>query len=315
MIVYYSKHNSRNFHVTIDNIANYLQKHNNAILDNKQEQFVVYNGNSYKVLDCEILIYYPETDTYKGVSFADLHSSMISLFIDRNKKGDLCLSSQYTNTVLHNNIIEKRYDFNFVWKPSIYAPSYPHVSLDTFYIKRELKTGFIDKFAFRGTTHPEHSRTSTHILKNSEWFDGPEYTGVVEEYLDDIINYKVGLSVPGVGELCYRDVEYMAIGIPLMKFKYLTDLNPPLVPNFHYISIERPESENVFAYNSQKMEAERLGSLEYAEAYVKRFLEVKDDLAFLNFISKNARSYYKTYLHPSTNLKHVLDLLEINNSI
>jgi len=48
----------------------------------------------------------------------------------------------------------------------------------------------------------------------------------------------------------------------------------------------------------------------FAEKYISRFLEVKDDDDFLNFISKNARNYYEKYLHPLTRFNHILNLIE-----
>jgi hypothetical protein len=106
----------------------------------------------------------------------------------------------------------------------------------------------------------------------------------------------------------------MALGIPIMRFKFVTNLNPPLIPNFHYISIDRIETEEDYNYNGGIIAKERLGGQDYADAYLNKFLQIKDDKWFLNYVSKNARKYYETYLHPKSRLYHVLDLLEINNS-
>jgi hypothetical protein len=314
MVVYYSKNSSRNFHTLIDNIANYLKK-NGATIEASETPSITYKDNIYNIWDCELLIHYPETDTFKGISFADYHSPLTTFFIERNNANDVYLCSQYGNTNLYNRTRTGEFSFNLKWKPSIYTPSYPYVSLDDFYLKRSLKSSFIDKFIFRGN-NSEHSRTSARLLRDNEYFEGPDYIpGPVENYFDSVIDYKVGLSLPGTGELCYRDVEYMALGIPFMKLKYVTDLNPPLIPNFHYICIDRIEAEEDYNYNGGLIAKERLGGEEYVEAYLKKFLEVKDNDWFLNFISKNARKYYETYLHPLTKMYHVLNLLEINTSI
>jgi hypothetical protein len=43
----------------------------------------------------------------------------------------------------------------------------------------------------------------------------------------------------------------------------------------------------------------------------KRFLEVKDDKEFLNFISRNAREYYEKYLSPESSIDYTLKLLDL----
>jgi hypothetical protein len=308
MIVYYSKYNSKNFHILLENIAFYLKKYNKATLVEDKNYTMVYSSKEYKLLDCELLIYYPETDTYKGISFADSHSPLIDFFIDRNKNGDLLLFSQHANTDIYNKI-NQNFNFKFTWKASIYVPSSPYFSLDEFYIKRTLKTELIDKFIFRGLVSSD-SRTSAILLKENEWFTGPDILHSIENYYDDIINYKVGLSLPGTGELCYRDIEYMAMGIPMMRFKYVTDLNPPLIPNYHYISIDRIDTPEDFKFNGGIIATEQVGGERFVKEYIKRFLEVKDNTQFLKFISKNARKYYEDYLHSLTRLDHIISLLE-----
>jgi hypothetical protein len=56
---------------------------------------------------------------------------------------------------------------------------------------------------------------------------------------------------------------------------------------------------------------DRLGGKEHAELIEQRFLEVKDDTEFLEFISKNGREYYNTYLNKDNNVYHTLNLLGI----
>jgi hypothetical protein len=93
----------------------------------------------------------------------------------------------------------------------------------------------------------------------------------------------------------------MAIGVPFIRFEYTTNLNPKLIPNYHYISIDRPSD----------LVIDRLGNETHAAMIEKRFLEVKDDKEFLSFISKNAKEYYDTYLSRYNNVKHTLNLLEL----
>ena len=80
--------------------------------------------------------------------------------------------------------------------------------------------------------------------------------------------------VAGRGELCYRDIEYMALEVPFIRFEYITKLNPNLIPNFHYISVERPDELTI----------DRLGDESHSKMIERRFLEVKDDMEFLEIL-------------------------------
>jgi hypothetical protein len=93
----------------------------------------------------------------------------------------------------------------------------------------------------------------------------------------------------------------MGLGIPMLRFNYISELNPKLIPNFHYIAIDRPDDLLI----------DRLGNETHAKLLEERFLEVKDDKEFLDFISKNAREYYNNYLSKYNRVKHTLNLLNI----
>ena len=91
---------------------------------------------------------------------------------------------------------------------------------------------------FRGTSISDRPIV-THF--NTNYLNGYTPIGSPNTYFEDLIKYKIGLSIAGRGELCYRDIEYMALGIPMIRFNYLSELNPNLIPNYHYISINRPD--------------------------------------------------------------------------
>jgi hypothetical protein len=306
MIVYYQIYNSRDFHILIQEIALYLQNKHNAILNIVDNNVVNIDGHKVYIADCDLLIYFPELNIFKGITFADKQNRLNNLFINRNNPNDIILNSQYGNTDLYYS--EQR-NYKFKCPPSIYTPSYPNIDYNQYYTKRQSITEYIDKFIFRGNYQPA-DRRSISILKDHKYFEGPDTIGV-DSYFNELTKYKVGLSVPGLGELCYRDIEYMAIGIPMMRFEYITQLNPSLIPNYHYISIPRIDLDEDKNFNGGFIGAERQGGKRYVDEYVKRFEEVKDDSVFLNFVSKNAKEYYETYLHPSVRLQHIINLLEI----
>jgi len=306
MTVYYQINEARDFQVLIQEVALYLKDNYNATLQVVNNNSLNINGHDVFVLDCDLLIYLPETNTFKGITFADRQNDLTGLFMRRNNPDDILLNSQYGNTDL---IHYDKLNLKFGNPGSIYAPSNPYVDYEQYYNKRQSNTEYIDKFIFRGNVHAA-SRGSAILLKGHNYFEGYDAMNV-PEYLNELTKFKIGLSIPGVGELCYRDVEYMAIGIPMMRFKYITQLNPPLIPDYHYIAIDRIDKKEHENFNGGPISAEREGGQEYVNQYLKKFEEVKDNKDFLKFIANNAKEYYNTYLHPLTRTQHIIKLLKI----
>jgi hypothetical protein len=292
----------RNYNLFWDDLTDELKKRYDVI-ENRYYEFA--NSQRFKVnlinqtcaednfllLECEYVIEFEDTGEFYVMSVSDdlTHAILNELTNPLLKK---VLISQYLPEQIkgYNQIEDKT-------SPWIYFPSIID-DLEPHYITRKNKTELIDKMVFRGTSLGDRTILS-HLSENV--FDGPTPIGGPETYFNDIIKYKVGLSVAGRGELCYRDIEYMALGIPFLRFEYNTKLNPNLIPNYHYISIDRPKD----------LTKDRLGNKEHSKMLEKRFLEVKDDTEFLNFISNNARNYYETYLNRESRVAHTLNLLEL----
>jgi hypothetical protein len=155
---------------------------------------------------------------------------------------------------------------------------------------------------FRGNTS---SRPILNFFSEDFLYWGGPIGGLFNNYAEEMLNFNVAFSVAGRGELCYRDIECMGMGIPFIRFEYTSELIEPLIPNYHYISVERPDDLKDW------MNLDRNGLSHHAEMVTKRFLEIKDDYSFLEFISKNARKYYEDYLSPTSSVKHTIKLLEL----
>lgn len=260
--------------------------------------YIEREGITVKFLECEMFIDVNDGESYRFISFCDTDPGASLLFQKRNNPSDVLLHAQ------HNSPCSRFWNIantcNFKLSGFVY-PSFQRYlpeKLEEYYQIRQQKTAFIDKFFFRGNIGPM-GRNSPVELQKSEWFAGC-YGVDTNKYFEELVNYKIGLSIPGIGEMCHRDVEYLALGIPYLKCVYDTNLNPPLRPDYHYIAVPRIGT---------RMEEERSGGPEFAQAYLKRFLEVKDDFLFLRNISKNAREYYEKYLHPNVRINHTLSLV------
>jgi len=85
------------------------------------------------------------------------------------------------------------------------------------------------------------------------------------------------------GEFCYRDIEMMALGIPFVRMEFRDTTYEPMLPNIHYIPILREDC--FLAY-------EKNGNEGVADLYIGKYLEVKQDEEYLNYISKNQIEWY-----------------------
>jgi len=243
------------------------------------------------LLECEMLIENYDTQEVVVLSVSD---DLTHAILHNYPKVKKILVSQFEKNKISSNLYNGQ-DFSR-FSPWVYFPQNIY-NYDTFYNKRKTISNFIDKFYFRGTSL--EIRTILNGF-NPQYFEGGLPIGGFEAYANDIINYKAAFSIAGRGEFCYRDIENMAMGIPIIRFEYSHEMSPALIPNFHYISTPRPS-----------ISSEHQLSTEHSHLIEKRFLEVKDDKDFLNFISKNARDYYENYIKLDKCVEHTYNLTGI----
>lgn len=292
----------RNYNLFWDDLTDELKKRYD-VTENRyyelanQQRFEVTLKNQtcpkgdFLLLECEYVIEFEDTGEFYVMCVSD-DLSHATLNEKSNPLLKKVLISQFNRSEIISHVGTVNED---KYSPWIYFPCTVD-DLEIHYNIRKTMNEYIDKMYFRGTSIADRPIV-TYI--DQTYLNGYHPIGNPATYFNDLINYKIGLSIAGRGELCYRDIEYMALGVPFLRFEYISELNPKLIPNFHYISVDRPED----------LVKDRLGNFEHAKMIEKRFLEVKDDKEFLDFISKNARDYYTTYLNRENNVKHTLNLL------
>jgi hypothetical protein len=296
----------RNYNLFWDQFTEYLKKNHN-IDENRyfekahMERFPITLQSSDRellVMECEYIVEDLDSKNFAILSVADDLSHAI-LDEKNNDNLKLVLVSQFIKEKIDNHAKEQLHKY----RPWLYFPSSLD-DLEVFYNKRRKNINIsIDRLFFRGTSLQDRL-----ILEhlNSKIFVGPNVIGNPQQYFDDLIKHRIGLSVGGRGELCYRDIEYMAIGIPFLRFEFQTELAVPLIPNIHYISISIPD--DLPKHND--IASDRLGLKHHAEALESRFMEVVNDFDFLEFVSNNARSYYLNYLTENNRIALTYNLLK-----
>jgi hypothetical protein len=295
----------RNYNLFWDQFTEYLKKYHN-IEENRFfdkahiERYPVRLKSSNKdllLMECEYVIENLDTNDFAILSVSDDFSYAI-LDEKNNNHLKIVLVSQFIQSKINSHVYEQSYKYS----PWIYFPSSTE-DLETYYRQRISIDNHINKLFFRGTSLEDRS-----ILKfiDNNILTGPETTNNQQEYFKELIHHKVALSVAGRGELCYRDIECMAVGVPFLRFEFQTELAVPLIPNIHYISIPLPN--DLPTHNG--IMCDRIGLKHHAEMLENRFTEVVDDIDFLRFIASNARSYYENYLSVDNRIILTYNLLK-----
>lgn len=111
------------------------------------------------------------------------------------------------------------------------------------------------------------------------------------QYLDEMINSRCVISLNGMGEICNRDLEAMALGIPLIRPTLMhSTFHDPLIPNYHYIAVDYDRQPSNMLINFGDPLHRNFSLI--SEALEARWEEVKDDIEYLEYVGNNAREWY-----------------------
>ena len=125
-----------------------------------------------------------------------------------------------------------------------------------------------------------------------------------ESYLKDLSKYRCALSLPGGTEVCNRDIECFAIGIPVIR-PYL-DINypDPLISNYHYINCYMDckywdGNPYYVSYN------------DFKNNLLNYWHIIRDNTEYLEFISHNARKWYLKNCTIDNNIQYILSNIDL----
>lgn len=95
------------------------------------------------------------------------------------------------------------------------------------------------------------------------------------DYYNEINNSKICLSLNGAGEICNRDIEILGVGSVLLRPKLTQKFHNELIPDFHYISVEKDDNMK-----------------EQLKKIKEKYNEIKNNHNLLKQISKNGNDWY-----------------------
>lgn len=127
-----------------------------------------------------------------------------------------------------------------------------------------------------------------------------------ENYISEATHFKLVLSIGGgggaiCGDFCFRDLDMFGLGIPLIRPKYITEVSDPLIPDYHYISVET-EFTPEFKYKNPEILTDNI---------IKKYLEVINNDDYLNQIAFNARQWYIKNISSVGITTNLINLLEL----
>lgn len=106
-----------------------------------------------------------------------------------------------------------------------------------------------------------------------------------EDYIYELSEEPVSISLNGGGEICHRDIEIMGLGNVLIRQELVVNFHDPLIPNYHYIAVPHLDLGEYFPRE------------EYWQIMADRFHETYQraiqDPDLIARVSKNAREWYE----------------------
>ena len=265
-------------------------------------------GKNPSISDVEYIIENIETKDIKVISFTEFFNHYVSHFVKSENCSNVLLAHFNWNYRFHWVNRERSIESIDKVRPWIFL-TFKEFDYDLYREKRKQLNLFEDKMFYLGSGIDGYRKSVLEVESMGYLQKIGNYD--FNDYLDKLINSKIGLShymdldkctnpFEYPGEMCYRDIEYMSVGLPFIRIEYKDSLHDPLIANHHYISIPR---ENAYvAY-------ERNGDKGVAELYVKKFKEVKENKSFLDFISKNQTEWFDKNIKSPNKENLTFDLL------
>ena len=192
--------------------------------------------------------------------------------------------------ILNINVDEIIEPFSYL----VFRTEFDKTFSDEFYLKKLPSHLRKEELFFRGLSYGEREFVMNNCTHPQITVTNKEYKNL-PEYVNELIDYRCGLSFTGAAEICNRDMELMSLGIPIIR-PYLnsTEFKDPLIPNVHYI-----------AFGGDTLN-EKLDGL------IKKWEEIKNNYEFLDYIGENGREWYLKNAKLDTQINLFINSINLN---
>ena len=121
-----------------------------------------------------------------------------------------------------------------------------------------------------------------------------------DEWLLEAAKHQIVLALPG-HPWCYREFEMFSLGIPVLTYKWISELQHRWVPNFHYTAVEDIGKRHDMGW---PLDAE-LG----ADKIIERHREVVNNSELLDTRARQAQFHYYKYFTPERIASEIVDFV------
>jgi hypothetical protein len=278
------------------NLIDKLSKKYDVTWHNKDGQ-----DKFHYINDCDVLIdqgsflifEFDDSKEFKTFDFGD--SPNLTAELSKSSKFIGAAIGQYNkklwDDLIKNPIIRKNI------KSAIYPETCWNFGIENFaQIEDYRKSVDLDnRLYWRGSTYTNHPDPKYRGVRESieyihkilpEFYFG-NYPIGFDQYIQEAINFKLILGFGGgggylCGDFCFRDIEMFGLGIPIIRPQFAAETLDPLIPDYHYISVDC-EFDDVFRYkNHEKL----------AHDVVAKYKEVINNDDLLLQVANNARNWY-----------------------
>lgn len=124
------------------------------------------------------------------------------------------------------------------------------------------------------------------------------------EYIKHLNNYAINMSLNGAGQICFRDMEILGLGTALFRPKLSVDFHNPLIPDYHYISVDYDSIKGVQPIH-------KFYQL-LSDLMIERWNEVKDDRDYINEVAKNGKEWFDNNVPKEKHGEILLNILNFD---
>jgi len=292
--------------------VNYAQASDQGAAEIQLQTTVGSFGYNPPLSDVDCVIENLETNEFVVLSFTEYFNSYVVHYLKSNLCQKVCLAHFSYHNIYHwlkRDYLVNKMDTVTPW----FFGRFDDFDVDKYRSIRknagELNKSLFYKGSGQGYREALRFLDEKHIIDNR--------SVPFEQYLTELAHAKCGLSYymdldryytafHHPGEFCYRDMEYMAIGVPYIRIEYKDAVYNGLLPNYHYITIPRE-----YAYDAYN----KFGNKGVADLIEEKYNDIIDDDHLLNFISNNQVKWFDTYAKWPNSAKFTITLTGIDKWI
>jgi hypothetical protein len=135
----------------------------------------------------------------------------------------------------------------------------------------------IDRMYFRGADWDRRGEILNELRRRG--LTNPDFRTLdYSDYVREARNYSVMLSLPGMGDLCHRDIEWFGSGACVLRSRLENEFHDNLIADVHYVSVD--------------VDYRNASAAVVADSIEKRFRGIVRDREYMEFVGANAARWY-----------------------